>query len=109
MTNPRLIVLEEEEVERLRLLRVNDPDIAHLHRSLAARYEANLTEIQALPHAIRVGLGSYFHGTTDGTVGTPADGVSDRAPILSNPAIIENAVDRIRAAFTPPTQRSDSE
>jgi hypothetical protein len=52
-----------------------------------------------LRDAIVTGLSAYYDGTLDGTVGIPAQGVSDRHPILSNPGTVEEAADRILAAL----------
>lgn len=66
------------------------------------------TLVGDLREAIIVGLSSYFHGTTDGSVGKPAEGVSDRYPIITNPGTVEDAADRILAALSTPTPEGES-
>ena len=91
MTNPRLIVLEEEEVERLRevdatLQLAMMPTYARLVRSLVARYEDGITRDEAneAADALMIAVGEWGD--------------------LDFPSTIHKLRD-----ITPPTQRSDSE
>ena len=95
MTNPRLIVLEEEEVARLRAeadylvsdaaRQAREPEaaIGELLLTLAARYEDGFTEEDSA---------------------WAADWKN-----AERSELIHDAVTKLTTAFTPPTQRSDSE